>query len=147
MIGIAVGAASWPVGRPDLLHAFFSTISGCLEPDGWGSRFPALLGELYQGRLTADRVDDALAELLVARRELAALPPSAVVWDIDDLDVTPPWGSAIDSGVPDLARYFITSDGRDLVAVLANGLSFLRELGVGDLQVVSVEDATVALVG
>ena len=69
-LGLHVGEVTWRVGSPDLLHEFFATISERLEPLGWGTRFPALLNDLYQGELAPDHVETALSELLLARREL-----------------------------------------------------------------------------
>jgi Lon protease-like protein len=124
-LGLRVGDVSWRVGSPDLLHAFFSTISVRLEPDGWGTRFPRLLNDLYQGDLAAGAVDRALDELLRARRELAALPPYAVVWDADDRSVAAPWGNAV--AAPDLSHCFWTPDGRSLFDVVASARVRLRD--------------------
>jgi 2,3-bisphosphoglycerate-dependent phosphoglycerate mutase len=134
-LGIAVGDDCWTVGSPDLLHAFFSTVSARLEPGGWGSRFPALLRELYEGELAVTSVETALSELLLVRRELGLLPPGDVVWDIDDPAATAPWGDM--SGAPDLARCFFTADGRDLFDVLLTALVRLRTQPAGALRIVA----------
>lgn len=136
-LGFEVGTGYWPVGSPDLLHAFFSTISQRLESGYWGSRFPVLLGQLYQGEIAVGWVETALSELSLARRELSWFTPSQVVWDIDDLHAQPPWGSAIASSVPNLSRYFYTVEGRDLFDVLATALSVLQQQPDGSLRIVS----------
>lgn len=133
-LGLLVGDVSWRVGSPDLLHAFFSTISVRLEPLGWGTRFPALLNGLYQGELTAHAVETAFSELMLARRELALLPASAVVWDADDPHAAPPWGDAVTA--PDLAHCFWTEDGRGLFDVVAAALVLLRDAPGGALRIV-----------
>jgi len=134
-LGLRVGDASWRVGSPDLLHAFFSTISVRLEPGGWGTRFPTLMNDLYQGDLSAAGVDRALDELLRARRELAALPLYAVVWDADDRSVPAPWGNAV--AAPDLAHCFWTPDGRSLFDVVASALVRLRDEPDASLRIVA----------
>ncbi|HEV2891830.1 MAG TPA: Imm70 family immunity protein [Frankiaceae bacterium] len=133
-LGLLVGDASYRVGSPDLLHAFFSTISVRLEPLGWGTRFPVLLDDLYQGELPVAQVDTALSELMRARRELSLLPASAVVWDADDPYAAPPWGDAVTA--PDLAHCFWTEDGRSLFDVVAAALVLLRDEPAGALRIV-----------
>jgi hypothetical protein len=48
-VGIQLGRITDEIGSGDFLYAFFSTITGNLEPDGWGSRFPILMRQLYAG--------------------------------------------------------------------------------------------------
>jgi hypothetical protein len=128
-VGLRVGGNVWPVGTGDFLHAFFSTISVRLEPDGWGSRFPALMRELYSGELAAARAPAALAELERARAQLRRLPPSDVVWDVEDRSRRPPWGDEISEEITDLGNYFVTDDGRDLFEVAAEALTYAGRSG------------------
>jgi 2,3-bisphosphoglycerate-dependent phosphoglycerate mutase len=65
----------WTVGQDWFLHSFFSTIAYRLEPNGWGSRFPALMKELYTGQLSPERVPKAQEELATVRTELSQRPP------------------------------------------------------------------------
>ncbi len=125
-VGLEVGNLYWEIGDPDFVHAFFSTISYHLEPDGWGSRFPVVLGELYQGELAPAAAGAARAELWRAQEELAQYPPSEVVWDIEDAGSAPPWGNNISPDITNLANYFVTSDGRDLFEVLDEALRALQ---------------------
>jgi hypothetical protein len=136
-IGLELGSITDEVGTSEFFHAFFSTISGNLEPRGWGSRFPNLLGKLYQGELTQDDAKPALSELGVITSELAKLPPSKVIWDIEHRDRQPPWGSKISTDITDLSNYFVTSTGRDLIGVLKEVLEELRDRG-GSLKVVNL---------
>jgi hypothetical protein len=141
-LGLLVGDDTWNVGSPDLLHAFFSTVSVRLEPHGWGSRFPALMNELYQGELPVSSVETALSELLLACRELACLPASRVVWDADDPLASPDRAQALAGGAPDLSRCFFTEDGRDLFEVVASALVRLRTQPAGSLRIVERVPAT-----
>jgi hypothetical protein len=122
-VGIRVGSRVWTVGTGDFLHAFFSTVSYRLEPAGWGSRFPALLNELYQGELPAGRAEEARRELDAVQLELEKHPPGDVVWDVEDLSRRPPWGDDISPDITDLGNYFVTQDGRDLFEVLREALA------------------------
>jgi 2,3-bisphosphoglycerate-dependent phosphoglycerate mutase len=133
-VALRVGDRRWEVGTGDFFHAFFSTISYHLEPEGWGTRFPVLMDSLYQGALGANQADPALLQLTQAKKGLAGLPPSSVVWDVENLAASPPWGDNISEDIKDLAGYFITSDGKDLFEVLLQALACLKQTG-GDLTV------------
>lgn len=124
-VGMRVGNSYWEIGGGDFMHSFFSTISYHLETDGWGTRFPVLLNELYLGSLRAQNSIPALEELAEAKQELSRFPPSAVVWDIENLEAIPPWGNNISPDITDLSTYFATSDGRDLFEVMEAALSYL----------------------
>lgn len=126
-VGIQLGRITDEIGSGDFLYAFFSTITGNLEPDGWGSRFPILMRQLYAGGLQQSDAADALAELHRVRRELAELPPARVIWSFEDRTQRPPWGDDIAGDIDSLATYFVTSHGRDLIALLAEVFEALQE--------------------
>ncbi len=121
---LTVGARSWDVSSSAELHALFSTISHRVEPGGWGSRFPVLMNKLYQGELAARDVPAARRELAEARGALAAMPPSGVVWDIEDLSRLPQAGDDVDPAITHLADYFLTNDGENLIAVIDAALAY-----------------------
>lgn len=135
---LQLGNVSDEIGSPDFLHAFFSTISGTLEPAGWGTRFPALMGEFYRGELTRASASSARAELAAIRAELQSLPPDRVIWDIEDRSKRPPWGNDISAQITDLSNYFVTSAGRDLIGLVAECLEELQSSADGTLKVVSM---------
>lgn len=122
-IGLTVGSITDEIGAPSFYHAFFSTISAHCEPKGWGTRFPHLMNELYQGRLPAKNASAALIELPKVKAELSKLPPQAVVWDIEDRSAQPPWGEDIAPEVTSLGNYFVSSEGRDLFELLDEAIS------------------------
>lgn len=135
-VGIKLGSITDEIGASDFFNAFFSTITGNLEPAGWGTRFPMLMKKLYAGELEQSDAGTALHELDEITRELARLPAGKVVWDIEDRGKTPPWGNNIADTITDLSNYFVTSTGRDLIATLREILEELRDNG-GVAQVVS----------
>jgi hypothetical protein len=120
-IGIRVGSITDEIGAPDFLHAFFSTISAHCDGGVWGSRFPHLF-RLYTGHLPAADAGAALSELREARQLLSRLPPSRMVWDIEDRGAEPPWGHEIASDITHLGNYFVSSTGRDLFALFEEAL-------------------------
>ncbi len=127
MVGLRLGNLYWEIGSPDFFHAFFSTISYHLEPDGFGAQFPTLMGHLYAGELGPELGTDAKDELVAARRGLMNLRPDQVIWDIEDLTAKPPWGSNISPDITNLSEYFVTSDGRDVFEVLDSVLTELEQ--------------------
>lgn len=127
-VGIRVGSITDEIGAPSFLHAFFSTVSAHCDAAGWASRFPALF-ELYEGRLPAAKALAAVADLAEAKSVLSKLPPSKVVWDIEDLSAQPPWGSSIAPTITTLGNYFVSSTGRDLFDLLEEALKASAEEG------------------
>ena len=91
-VGLRVGSFVDEIGTQAFLHSFFSTISYHLEENGWGSRFPELMIDLYNGSLDSTKAEKALAEFEVIRSELSRHSPEKVVWDIDNPAAEPPWG-------------------------------------------------------
>ena len=121
-VGIKVGSITDEIGTSEFFHAFFSTVSANLESEGWATRFPILLGKLYQGDLEPGLANQAVSELTQIRKELSEFEPDRVVWDIENRAKQPPWGNEISSEITSLANYFVTSTGRDLISTLIEAL-------------------------
>jgi hypothetical protein len=130
-VGIKVGAGVNLLGDGDFVTAFFCTIAGNLEPDGWGSRFPVAMGPLYDGDVPNDQVPALRRELDSIRAELGQLPPDRVIWDLDDRDARPPWGDNVASDITDLGNYFVTADGKDIFEVIDDALDYAESSGQG----------------
>ena len=122
-IGFKIDFLWYQVGTPDFLHSFFSTISYNLEENKWGSKYPILMNELYQGKLNWKNASKAIEELKKIKEELKKIKPEYVVWDIEDISKQPPWGKDISPDITDLSNYFITSDGRDLIGLILIALN------------------------
>lgn len=112
----------YTIGTADFLHAFFSTVCGRLENGKWGSRYPYLMNELYQGVLPVKHLAAGTEELSQIKQELAQFAPDQVIWDIDDRSLTPPWGDNISDDITDLSNYFVTIEGEDFLSVFAAAL-------------------------
>lgn len=112
----------YTIGTADFLHAFFPTVCGRLENEKWGSRFPHLMNELYQGVLPVKHLVAGTEELSQIKQELAQFAPDQVIWDIDDRSLTPPWGDNISDDITDLSNYFVTIEGEDFLSVFAAAL-------------------------
>lgn len=122
-VGFKVMFFWYQIGTGDFLHAFFSTVAYRLENGKWGSRFPVIMNELYQGKLKQTNIDWALEELCIIKKELQKFSPEMVVWDIDDLSKQPPWGQNISKDITDLSNYFVTSGGDDFLTVFYHALA------------------------
>lgn len=129
-VGFSVEVDWFQIGNGDFLYSFFSTVAYHLENENWGSRFPFVMNELYQGRLEAENVGGAISEVVKIRSELKNYPPDQVIWDIDNLSAKPPWGDNISGEITDLSNYFVTSGGEDFFSVFLEALEDAKELGV-----------------
>ena len=127
-VGFTVDFYYYSIGSADFLHSFFSTVAVNLEGGKWGSRFPVLMNELYQGKLPVEKTDIAFEELNTIREELKNFSPDKVVWDIDNLFKQPPWGKNISDDITDLSNYFVTSEGEDFISVLFTALNDSKEM-------------------
>lgn len=130
MTAFTVKYYMYTIGTADFLHSFFSTVCGRLENGKWGSRYPYLMNELYQGMLSAEHLAADAEELVQIKKNLARFASNQVIWDIDDRSLTPPWGDNISDDITDLSNYFVTSDGNDFLTVFSAALDKARELNV-----------------
>ena len=126
-VGFQVKYFWYSVGNGDFLHAFFSTIAYNLENSSWGSKFPCIMNELYQGEIPPEKAKKALSELKKIKKGLRKFSADKVVWDIEDLSQRPPWGDDISTDITNLSNYFVTSEGEDLIEVLKLALEMSIE--------------------
>ncbi|WP_312368437.1 Imm70 family immunity protein [Stenotrophomonas sp.] len=134
-IAIRQGNVLTVIGPGGVLHSLFSTIAVLLENGKWGSRFPWIMNGLYGGSLADVGAKAAYDEMLEIRRELAQISPSEVVWDIENPELSPPWGNSFGSHVSHMADYYVTDTGRNLVDEIIDNLESQIEFG-GPLQIV-----------
>ncbi|MCU5722761.1 immunity 70 family protein [Bacillus cereus] len=120
--GFKVDVIWYRLGTSDFVHSFFSTISYHLEKEGWGTKYPHLMKELYSGRLPFENISKAIGEAKEVHEKLKMFSPSEVVWDIEDLSKQPPWGDNISTDITDLSNYFYTSGGKDMFEMLFTAL-------------------------
>ena len=72
-VGFKVGYYWFQVGTSDFLHSFFSTICIRLEHGKWGSVYPKLMEELYQGCLKNQDLNEGLEELRKVKKRTEKL--------------------------------------------------------------------------
>lgn len=129
-VGFKVSFFWYQIGSGDFLHSFFSTVAYNLEGKKWGSKYPVIMNELYQGKVEYNRIKIALEEIVDIRSKLKRYPVSCVVWDIEDSTKQPPWGQNISDEITDLSNYFVTSDGEDFITILRHALEKALEMEV-----------------
>ena len=120
-VGFVVKRYLYTIGGGDFLHAFFSTVCGRLENEQWGSKYPYIMQELYQGELSVEHLQQI-------KLGLARFTPDQVIWDIEDRSLMPPWGDQISESITDLSNYFVTSSGEDFLEVFHNALTKAQQL-------------------
>lgn len=126
-VGILVDCFYYELGHSDFVHSFFSTISYHLEKEGWGTKYPLLMNELYNDKLNWEDVSVVKANLIEIEQELSKYSSEQVIWDIDDLSQKPPWGDKISPEVTSLANYFATTDGKTFFEVLHAAMDVAEE--------------------
>ncbi|HDI4729309.1 TPA: immunity 70 family protein [Listeria monocytogenes] len=133
-VGIKVDFLWFSIGTSDFFHSFFSTVCVNLENMNWGSKFPVVMKDMYAGYLSKEKVEIALKELKEIKLGLGEIPPEKIIWDAEDLDKTPPWGTHISKDITNLAQYFVTTDGNNLISVLEEAMEEAIEEAV-DLEI------------
>lgn len=88
-----------------------------------GEAVSVIMNDLYGGKLSEDKLENALKEINDIRLELSNFKPNKVVWDVDDLKKTPPWENDVSEDITNLAEYFVTVRGQNLFDVLINAIS------------------------
>lgn len=73
MVGFKVKYNYWEIGSASFLNSFFSTIAYRLEKGKWGSKYPVIMNELYQGKLSCDNVPAAKKELEKIKKNLQSI--------------------------------------------------------------------------
>lgn len=115
------------VGSFAFYNAFFATVCTRLEDGVWGSRFPNA-DSLYWAGVPKGWWAPALSELEVIKRELSVLPVSDVVWVVGLPEVKPSCDVGGDSEAVNLAEFFTTVDGKNLIDELMGLLTYAQQI-------------------
>ncbi len=112
-IFLTVGDDARPLAEQIIIEAFFATVSYRLEPDGWSSRFPVVLNNLYSSRFDPQQDGDAaLRELEFIERELKNLPPERAIASLRNLARFDDAQLTVNRRAANLFEYFVTADGK-----------------------------------
>ncbi|WP_289064396.1 Imm70 family immunity protein [uncultured Zobellia sp.] len=127
-IGLYMDPVFLTIGTGDFLNSFFSTIFIKLENSEWGKKYPITMNNLYMGEVKLDKIPEAIIEIDLLKKQLQTLPPSEVVWDFENLSSNPPWGNNISESIKNLADYFVTSNGENLVDLIKEAYHVALEI-------------------
>jgi 2,3-bisphosphoglycerate-dependent phosphoglycerate mutase len=111
---VSVGGQSRELAPEHVMDALFTTISCRLEPQGRGTRFPAVMDDLYSGYLQPGRAPKALQELQEIEAALQKVPIDRVVWSLQKMhcdDSREPVNHHAGSSF----EYFVDQDGQPLI--------------------------------
>ena len=117
------------IGPGGLLHSLFSTIAFHLESGSWGSVYPLIMNNLYNWKLEEKDAQKALIEVKKIKEGLSQLEPSQVVWDIENLSEKAPWGDEIGEHIKNMAMFYITLNGLNLVDELVENIESICKHG------------------
>lgn len=117
-VALKVGLRYYTIGTSGFFNSFFSTVFMRLEGGNWGSRYPIVMNELYQGNVSIYNLKDCLLELESIQLEFSKLPSHENVWNFENLDEIAPWGTRICSELENLSDYFITVNGSNLLEMM-----------------------------
>lgn len=102
-------------GELNFVDAFFNTVCYRLENNRWGSRFPHLMRDLYNGKVEQKNINEFEKEVHTVEEELKKFKIQQVVYDLNDPTVEPPWhSSGISNELTNLSDYWVTNDGQKL---------------------------------
>jgi len=118
---LSVGDRARELAPEAVVEAMFTTISCRMEPRGRGTRFPAVMVDLYSGYVTPRRAPEVLRELQEIEPALRAIPVSQVVWS---LSVSPSdeAHAVVNYAAANALDYFVDGRGRPLLFQLREGL-------------------------
>jgi hypothetical protein len=140
MLALRVDGIVTELAPGGLLTSFCSSVAFHLEQSRWGSVFPVLQNELYQGKVPAENAAALLDELERVRSGLSEVPPEGLVWDINNLSARPPWDSTYGPHITSLANFYVNTGKRYLIDVLIEcartSLEFKR-----DMEIISYRDS------
>ncbi|MDA4892543.1 Imm70 family immunity protein [Streptomyces sp. MS2A] len=121
-VWLGVGETGYPIRRADYLASFFDTVAFRLEGGARGSLFPTVAWLYEHGHLGPSAATHARTELRHIFDALRALPPTDVVWTIDDPTRPPPWDEYPTYPAETLADWHSTADGHHLMTVVDTAL-------------------------
>ncbi|MCW7475634.1 Imm70 family immunity protein [Leptospira levettii] len=115
------------LGHPDFVHSFFSTICYRLEKKIWGNKYPILMKELYSSKVDPNQLELLKSETISIQKELKRLKPSNAIWDIENINLKPPWGDKISHKVTNLENYFATPEGNTFIEILLDSIDYAQQ--------------------
>ncbi len=127
VVGFSVKYFWYHIGRADALYSLFSTICLRLEDGKWGSKYPYIMNDLYNGKLEGKFVDVAITEVKKIKEGLKKLSFEDVVWDIEDLSMEAKFVYDV-SDKSSLLNFYINADRDNFIELLQKALEKSKKL-------------------
>ena len=106
------------VGSQDIWNSVYSTIVYHLL--NAEVKYKNAMSIFTKGKVSSDNALVAAREMNMIRDELSQVAPNKVIYDINNLNVKPPWGDNISPVITSCMNYFTTADGKDLLFEIVN---------------------------
>lgn len=100
------------VGAGNIWKSVYSTVISCLGRKR--KDFQLAYSFLETGNCDGKNGYMVARQINLIRDELSRYAPDKAVYDIDNLQITPPWKGNISPVVTSCANFFTTADGKDL---------------------------------
>mgnify|MGYP003617394503 CR=1 FL=1 len=127
-VGLFVDPLFYKIEHGDYLNAFFSTITYHLEHNMRGSVYP-YVKKFYDGVIDFKDIDKLSEELIEIKEKLKFFEPDKIMWDNENLSLTPPWGNNNAKRITNLSNYFYTSNGgKDLFEIFFKAFESAKEI-------------------
>lgn len=137
-VGFRVWRIIYEIGTADFLHAVFSTISHHLEPDGWGTKYPELMNDLFQGKMSHEHAEKAIQDIIEIREALMKYTHEDIVWDVYGIEKRPSECINIVTSHKNLPDCLWTKTGnRKVLDVMLQSFEYLKKKG-GDITIEQV---------
>ncbi len=111
-----------------LYRSFFDNVCFYLENKIWGSRFPIVMQNLYNGAVEVSNLKDLLKEIDIIQQEFSKIEVNDLIWDIENLEERCPYLDNMVDEIKTLADFWKTSyKSEDMFEILKRIINFAIE--------------------
>lgn len=111
-----------------LYRSFFDNVCFYLENKIWGSRFPIVMKNLYNGAVEVSNLKDLLKEIDIIQQEFSKIEVNDLIWDIENLEERCPYLDNMVDEIKTLADFWKTSyKSEDMFEILKRIINFAIE--------------------
>jgi len=119
---IRVSCFGFSLGAAESLESLLATIAYNLENRKWGSKYPIIMNDFYNGLIKKEQIEDALKELDTIESGLSKIKADQVVWVKCKELRHPSIVNNINQYATNLAVYFKNPDGVNMITLIRNAL-------------------------
>ena len=147
MIHITVRNFIFELGYPSIMKALFNSIAHHLEGREWGSKYPVIMNELYYEGIEVEHLEQGLKEIKEIQEKLKDYAPDQIVWNYEDITISPPWGNRISDNITSLSNYFMSTDGNESIDTIIYAIELalrvkhrvcIKNINMDDVEVLDI---------